>query len=96
MALCDPENFEIAAELILKLFSNTQLVKHIVDSSEETLTKAVKLLQHEECIENVKGLFTQLMQFEDERVVIFVKNFLLSFRDAHSEEFEKFGFEIPN
>ena len=44
VALCDPENYAVAAELILKLFANTNLVKHIVDTSEETLFKAVKLL----------------------------------------------------
>ena len=96
VALCDPENYSIAGELILKLFSYKSMVKHIVETSEETLSKAVKLLSNDECIENVKELFSQLMQYEDERVKIFVKNFLHQFKDQHSEEFTKFGFEIPN
>jgi len=37
------------------------MVKHIVETSEETLSKAVKLLSNDECIENVKELFSQLM-----------------------------------
>ena len=96
VALCDPENYLIAAELIQKLFSYKSLARHMIENSEETLSKAVKLLSNEECIENVKELFSNLTNSEDGRVSIFVKNFLTSFKDNHSEEFTKFGFEIPN
>jgi hypothetical protein len=79
VALCDVENYQIATDIILKLFDNSSVCKYVCETSEETLTKAIKLLDAAECIENVKNLFQRLVEIDNDRVKMFAKNFLLKF-----------------